>query len=199
LHITDLTADLRDGTKLVVLLEVLADTSLPRYNTHPRLEVQRVANIAIVLEFLKEQHIQLVNIGPGDIEKGDLKLTLALLWAIILRYQIQRFGGDGGGGAEVIDENPVREQLLCFVNQRIAPYKMGPVTNFTTSFCDGRALLALCESFCPGTIDLAAADANSPEANVQVRLLALWLYCTHTTVHQVRQHASNPSITAHVS
>jgi hypothetical protein len=167
MHITDLTADLRDGTKLVVLLEILADTSLPRYNTHPRLEVQRVANIAIALEFLKEEKLQLVNIGPGDIEKGDLKLTLALLWAIILRYQIQRFGGDGGEGTEVIDENPVREQLLCFVNQRIAPHKM-TVQNFTTSFCDGRALLALCESFCPGTIDLTAADTNSCEANVQV-------------------------------
>jgi hypothetical protein len=40
-QITDVEHDLRDGTSLVLLVEILADTHLPRHNTHPRLEVHR--------------------------------------------------------------------------------------------------------------------------------------------------------------
>lgn len=56
----------------------------------PRISVQRIANLNIALQFLEDQRIRLVNIRAEDIEKGNLKIILGLMWTIILRFQIQK-------------------------------------------------------------------------------------------------------------
>lgn len=38
---------------------------------------------------MKDQKINLVNIGAEDIEGGNLALILGMIWTIILRYQIK--------------------------------------------------------------------------------------------------------------
>ena len=62
--IEDLAVDLGDGVRLIVLLEVLSEKKLGRYNKKPRLIVQRMENLQTALNFItKTEKIRLVNIG----------------------------------------------------------------------------------------------------------------------------------------
>ena len=49
-------------------------------------------NVDKALSFLYEQRVQLENLGAHDIVDGHARLTLGLIWTIILRFQIQDIG-----------------------------------------------------------------------------------------------------------
>ncbi|XP_019638461.1 PREDICTED: plectin-like [Branchiostoma belcheri] len=86
-HVEDLYMDLRDGHNLISLLEVLSGETLPREKGHMRFH--RLQNCQIALDFLKYKHIKLVNIRNIDIADGNPKLTLGLIWTIILHFQVR--------------------------------------------------------------------------------------------------------------
>lgn len=44
--------------------------------------------MSIGLKFIQSQGVKLVSIGGEDIADGSVKLTLGLLWVLILKYQI---------------------------------------------------------------------------------------------------------------
>ncbi|GAB6022320.1 Microtubule-actin cross-linking factor 1, isoforms 1/2/3/5 [Chamberlinius hualienensis] len=85
-HVNDLFEDLRDGHNLISLLEVLSGEQLPR--ERGKLRFHKLHNAQIALEFLKHHQIKVVNIRPEDIVDGNPKLTLGLIWIIILYFQI---------------------------------------------------------------------------------------------------------------
>ncbi|KAF4011034.1 hypothetical protein G4228_002715 [Cervus hanglu yarkandensis] len=87
-HIGDLYTDLRDGFVLTRLLEVLSGEQLPR-PTRGRMRIHSLENVDKALQFLKEQRVHLENVGSHDIVDGNHRLTLGLVWTIILRFQIQ--------------------------------------------------------------------------------------------------------------
>jgi len=142
LKVDDLFKDLKDGIKLIHLLELISSKKLPKFEPKPRIALHELGNLNISLQFLKEEGLKLVNIDADDINKGIPKLILGLVWTIILRYQIQQ-GGDGASP---------KQELLEWVNRQIAPYKelgIGPAEDFTKSFQDGRILSALADSLAP--------------------------------------------------
>jgi dystonin len=47
-------------------------------------------NIETALTFLKQKNVKLVNIRPVDILDGNPKLSLGLIWTIILHFQVSR-------------------------------------------------------------------------------------------------------------
>ena len=54
-----------------------------------KMKIHHVQNIQRALTFLeKDCKIKLVNIGSGEIEQGDAKLTLGLVWTLILHFQV---------------------------------------------------------------------------------------------------------------
>ena len=64
LKIDELTTDLSDGVKLIVLLEMLSQKKLGRYNKKPRVHAQKMENVQLCLDFItKKERIRLVNIG----------------------------------------------------------------------------------------------------------------------------------------
>ena len=64
LKIDELTKDLSDGVKLIVLLELLSQKKLGRYNKRPRVHAQKMENVQLCLDFItKKERIRLVNIG----------------------------------------------------------------------------------------------------------------------------------------
>ena len=64
LKIEELTVDLSDGVKLIVLLELLSQKKLGRYNKKPRIHAQKMENSQLALDFItKKERIRLVNIG----------------------------------------------------------------------------------------------------------------------------------------
>lgn len=79
--------DLRDGTKLLLLLEILCGRTLPREKG--RLRVHHMNNVTRALQVLDSQSVKLVNISTNDIVDGNTKLTLGLIWSIILHWQAQ--------------------------------------------------------------------------------------------------------------
>ncbi|GBN35250.1 Dystonin [Araneus ventricosus] len=82
----DLFEDLRDGHNLISLLEVLSNEILPREKGSMRFHM--LQNVQIALNFLRFRKIKLVNIRAEDIVDGNPKLTLGLIWTIILHFQV---------------------------------------------------------------------------------------------------------------
>ncbi|TDG45317.1 hypothetical protein AWZ03_008286 [Drosophila navojoa] len=85
-RVVDLFEDLRDGHNLLSLLEVLSGEHLPREKGKMRFHMLQNAQMA--LDFLRFKNIKLVNIRAEDIVDGNPKLTLGLIWTIILHFQI---------------------------------------------------------------------------------------------------------------
>ena len=66
LKIEDLTSDLSDGVRLIVLIEVLSQKKIGRYSKKPRVHAQRMENVEMALDFItKKERIRLVNIGKA--------------------------------------------------------------------------------------------------------------------------------------
>ncbi|KAG8146693.1 hypothetical protein E2320_013811, partial [Naja naja] len=57
--------------------------------TKGRMRIHCLENVDKALQFLKEQRVHLENMGSHDIVDGNHRLTLGLIWTIILRFQIQ--------------------------------------------------------------------------------------------------------------
>ncbi|GBP20864.1 Dystonin [Eumeta japonica] len=87
-HVSDLFEDLRDGLNLISLLEVLSGEHLPR--ERGRMRFHMLQNVQMALDFLRFKKIKLVNIRADDIVDGNPKLTLGLIWTIILHFQVRR-------------------------------------------------------------------------------------------------------------
>ncbi|KDR17715.1 Plectin-1, partial [Zootermopsis nevadensis] len=85
-HVGDLFEDLRSGHNLISLLEVLSGEHLPR--ERGRMRFHMLQNVQISLDFLRYRKIKLVNIRAEDIVDGNPKLTLGLIWTIILHFQV---------------------------------------------------------------------------------------------------------------
>lgn len=62
--INDVSTELSDGIKLHQLMEVLSHKNPGKYNSKPRIQVQKMENLQKVLSFIQnEEGIRLVNIG----------------------------------------------------------------------------------------------------------------------------------------
>lgn len=89
LKIQDLIQDLKDGTKLLALLEVLSGERLPMEKGKVLRRPHYLSNINTALQFLISKRIKLVNINPSDIVDGRPAVVLGLIWTIILYFQIE--------------------------------------------------------------------------------------------------------------
>jgi hypothetical protein len=128
--------DLKTGILLAELIEILAKKPVGKMS-EKKMRVARCENIAKCLTFLQNDHVKLVNIGPDDIEDGNTKITLGLVWTLILRYQFN----DG------LEEGSPKYNLLQWVKQQCAPYGIGQdLRNFKDGWSDGKVLSALTDS-----------------------------------------------------
>ncbi|XP_067130355.1 LOW QUALITY PROTEIN: muscle-specific protein 300 kDa-like [Centruroides vittatus] len=87
--VNDLIGDLRDGTKLIVLLEVLSGERLYGERGKRLRRPHFISNINTVLRFLERRRIKLVNINSSDVVDGKPAIVLGLIWTIILHFQIE--------------------------------------------------------------------------------------------------------------
>ncbi|XP_045698757.1 utrophin isoform X1 [Phyllostomus hastatus] len=136
--ISDMFTDLKDGRKLLDLLEGLTGTSLPKERGSTR--VHALNNVNRVLQVLHQNNVDLVNIGGTDIVDGNHKLTLGLLWSIILHWQVKDVMKDVMSDLQQTNSEKI---LLSWVRQSTRPYGQVNVLNFTTSWTDGLAFNAL--------------------------------------------------------
>ncbi|XP_069051429.1 microtubule-actin cross-linking factor 1 isoform X15 [Lepisosteus oculatus] len=159
-HITDLYEDLRDGHNLVSLLEVLSGVTLPREKG--RMRFHRLQNVQIALDFLKQRQVKLVNIRNDDITDGNPKLTLGLIWTIILHFQISEVYVSGESS-----DLTAKERLLLWTQKVTEGYPGLRCTNFTSSWSDGRMFNAILHRYRPDLIDMDAVARQSNRENLE--------------------------------
>ncbi|KFM65658.1 Nesprin-1, partial [Stegodyphus mimosarum] len=89
LRVEDLIEDLRDGAKLIALIEHLSGERLHCEKGRRLRRPHFLSNVNQVLQFLERKRIKLVNINATDIVDGKPAITLGLIWTIILHFQIE--------------------------------------------------------------------------------------------------------------
>ncbi|KAG8185176.1 hypothetical protein JTE90_025851 [Oedothorax gibbosus] len=89
MRVEDLIEDLRDGAKLIALIEHLSGERLHSERGRRLRRPHFLSNVNQVLQFLERKRIKLVNINATDIVDGKHTITLGLIWTIILHFQIE--------------------------------------------------------------------------------------------------------------
>lgn len=143
--ITDVFVDLEDGQVLYALLEAISGEDLRilgRINKKCKMDIQKVANLNICFKYLRDT-VKIRNIGETDVLGGNKKLILGLIWSIIVWFMLKELGG--AGGSKMKGMARVKEVSMQFTKSLITPenYPGLKIENFTTSFQDGRAFLAI--------------------------------------------------------
>ncbi|XP_072370086.1 dystrophin isoform X8 [Scyliorhinus torazame] len=146
--IEDLFTDLCDGRRLLELLEGFVGHNLAKEKGCTR--VHSLNNVNRALQILQKNNVDLVNIGGSDIVDGNHKLTLGLIWSIILHWQVKDVMK---GIMANLQQTNSEKILLSWVRQSIYNYKPVNVINFTSSWSDGLAFNALIHSHRPDLFD----------------------------------------------
>uniref|UniRef100_A0A8C3QDY2 Spectrin beta chain n=1 Tax=Geospiza parvula TaxID=87175 RepID=A0A8C3QDY2_GEOPR len=162
-RVGDLYSDLRDGFVLTRLLEVLPGETLPK-PTRGRMRIHSLENVDKALQFLKEQRVHLENVGSHDIVDGNHRLTLGLIWTIILRFQIQVIKIKTEDNRET---RSAKDALLLWCQMKTAGYPEVNIQNFTTSWRDGLAFNALIHRHRPDLIDFHKLTKSNATYNLQ--------------------------------
>lgn len=162
-QIDDLFADLKDGTKLLALLEVLCGKKIRREKG--RMRVHQLNNVNNALRTLQQEKVKLVNISNEDIVNGNPKLTLGLIWNIISHFQlhlaVENLVGDS------VKKGTMEESLLNWCKTVTKGYKDVEIRNFTTSWRDGLAFNAIIHRFRPHLFDYNTLLRNTPSVNLE--------------------------------
>ncbi|XP_059795001.1 dystonin isoform X17 [Balaenoptera ricei] len=171
-HVNDLYEDLRDGHNLISLLEVLSGDTLPRERDFlktlrlprekGRMRFHRLQNVQIALDYLKRRQVKLVNIRNDDITDGNPKLTLGLIWTIILHFQISDIHVTGES-----EDMSAKERLLLWTQQATEGYVGIRCENFTTCWRDGKLFNAIIHKYRPDLIDMNTVAVQSNLANLE--------------------------------
>lgn len=156
-QVKDLFTDLKDGRKLLDLLEGLTGTSLPKERGSTR--VHALNNVNRVLQILHQNNVELVNIGGTDIVDGNPKLTLGLIWSIILHWQVKDVMK---AIMSELQQTNSEKILLSWVRNSTRPYDEVNVLNFTTSWTDGLAFNGLLHRHRPDLFSWEKVTRLSP-------------------------------------
>uniref|UniRef100_A0A8C6NKR1 Actinin alpha 4 n=1 Tax=Nothobranchius furzeri TaxID=105023 RepID=A0A8C6NKR1_NOTFU len=137
-QIENIEQDFRDGLKLMLLLEVISGERLPKPE-RGKMRVHKINNVNKALDFIASKGVKLVSIGAEEIVDGNAKMTLGMIWTIILRFAIQDIS---------VEEH--NQPLICSSN----------------SWKDGLAFNALIHRHRPDLIDYDSLRKDDPVTNL---------------------------------
>ncbi|XP_061479012.1 dystonin isoform X28 [Rhineura floridana] len=127
-----------------------------------RMRFHRLQNVQIALDYLKRRQVKLVNIRNDDITDGNPKLTLGLIWTIILHFQISDIHVTGES-----EDMSAKERLLLWTQQTTEGYAGIRCENFTTCWRDGKLFNAIIHKYRPDLIDMNTVAVQSNLANLE--------------------------------
>ncbi|NXG17488.1 MACF1 factor, partial [Grallaria varia] len=127
-----------------------------------RMRFHRLQNVQIALDFLKQRQVKLVNIRNDDITDGNPKLTLGLIWTIILHFQISDIYISGELG-----DMSAKEKLLLWTQKVTAGYIGVKCTNFSSCWSDGKMFNALIHRYRPDLVDMERVQIQSNRENLE--------------------------------
>ncbi|XP_014483634.1 PREDICTED: nesprin-1 isoform X6 [Dinoponera quadriceps] len=193
LRVDDLIEDLKDGTRLLALLEVLSGEKLPVERGRNLKRPHFLSNANTALQFLQSKKIKLVNINSSDLVDGRPPVVLGLIWTIILYFQIEEntraleylgqtwgsqsslesLGTQGSAASErkrISSEKwkqGARKTLLQWVTNAL-PKDVGiQVRDFGESWRDGNAFLAIIDAIKANLVNIAAMREASNRARLE--------------------------------
>ncbi|XP_018604745.2 alpha-actinin-2b isoform X3 [Scleropages formosus] len=159
-QIENIEEDFRNGLKLMLLLEVISGERLPKPD-RGKMRFHKIANVNKALDFITSKGVKLVSIGAEEIVDGNVKMTLGMIWTIILRFAIQDIS---------VEETSAKEGLLLWCQRKTAPYRNVNVQNFHVSWKDGLAFCALIHRHRPDLIDYTKLNKDDPLGNLNLAL-----------------------------
>ncbi|XP_018376994.1 PREDICTED: dystrophin-like isoform X9 [Trachymyrmex cornetzi] len=159
--ISDLFIDLRDGNRLLSLLEVLTSKTYKR--ERGRMRVHHLNNVNKALQILEQNNVKLVNISSNDIVDGNPKLTLGLVWSIILHWQVHYHLKDL---MTELQQTNLEKTLLAWCRQNSQNYPGVDIKNFTTSWSDGLAFNAILHKWKSHLFDFNNIARKHPNARL---------------------------------
>ncbi|XP_032397334.1 dystonin isoform X12 [Etheostoma spectabile] len=127
-----------------------------------RMRFHRLQNVQIALDYLKRRQVKLVNIRNDDITDGNPKLTLGLIWTIILHFQISEIHVTGES-----EDMTAKERLLFWSRQITDGYVGVRCDNFTTSWRDGRLFNAIIHKYRPDLVDMSRVSTQANRSNLE--------------------------------
>lgn len=158
--IDDLYEDLKDGIRLISLLQIICREKVCRkFNKKPRMRIQKMENLNFAFAFMQKKNVNVTNIGSSDILDGNNKLVLGLMWTLIKAFQVAEIDVEGVSG---------KDGLLLWVNRSLADYPTVEVKNFSSSWSDGMAFCALIHRYAPTLLDFNALNPKDAHANVKL-------------------------------
>ncbi|KAF5308513.1 hypothetical protein FQR65_LT06178 [Abscondita terminalis] len=173
LRVEDLIEDLKDGTKLLALLEVLSGEKLPMERGRVLRRPHFLSNANTALQFLASKRIKLVNINATDLVDGRPPVVLGLIWTIILYFQIEEnsraleylgpwestssleSAGTTSSATKDRWKQGARKTLLQWVANALPSDAGIEVRDFGASWRDGIAFLAIIDAIKANLINLA--------------------------------------------
>lgn len=193
LEVNDLFEDIKDGVKLLALLEVLSGQRLPREQGRQLKRIHWVSNIGTALKFLEGRKIKLVNIHATDIADGRPSIVLGLIWTIILYFQIEELTSNlpalqalsnsnssvesitsSGTGSPPMKRKVVnkfkgnaKKALLQWVQCTAAKNFGIEVKDFGPSWRDGVAFQSVVHAIRPDLVDMEVVRRRSNRENLE--------------------------------
>jgi hypothetical protein len=157
-QIENFEQDFRDGRKLITLLQALTGDSLPQIR-NVEMKLHQIANVNIGLDYIVNTGCNLGLIAAEEIVDGNLKMTLGLIWAIILHFSIKTINHEDFFAEKALFEW-CRKTTKRYTNVR--------VNDFNTSFRDGLALCALVHFYSPKSFDYDSLTHTNSEKNLNL-------------------------------
>ncbi|EFA82688.1 alpha actinin [Heterostelium album PN500] len=158
--IENIGTDFADGIKLAQLLEVISNDPVFKINKNPKLRIHNIQNIGLCLKHIEAHGVKLAGIGAEELVDQNLKMTLGMIWTIILRFAIQDIS---------LEELSAKEALLLWVQRCTTPAPFNlKVSNFHTSFQDGLAFCALIAKHRPDLINYESLNKEDKAGNLQL-------------------------------
>jgi len=144
--VQDLIGELKDGTLLLTLTEILSGKNFEgKKPPQPKQKIQQIDYCSKALEFVKHCGIK-TNISPENLVGGDEKLIFGLIFTVIVKYM--KFEDEEGGS----QSGDVKDALMLWLKNKTAGYRDVTLENFTKSFHDGLPFCALIHKMRPKLI-----------------------------------------------
>uniref|UniRef100_A0A8C4KG07 Actinin alpha 2 n=1 Tax=Dromaius novaehollandiae TaxID=8790 RepID=A0A8C4KG07_DRONO len=144
----------------MLLLEVISGERLPKPD-RGKMRFHKIANVNKALDYIASKGVKLVSIGAEEIVDGNVKMTLGMIWTIILRFAIQDIS---------VEETSAKEGLLLWCQRKTAPYRNVNIQNFHLSWKDGLGLCALIHRHRPDLIDYSKLNKDDPIGNINLAM-----------------------------
>jgi len=131
-----------DGLTIIHFLELLTEKTVKsKYNKKPVMRIALIENTHLALQFLKQCGLEpkFITLSSEDMVDKNLKLLLGFLWTLFRKFSIAAIAG--------AEDKSTEEGLLMWCRQVTAGYDGVNINNFSDSFGDGLAFLAMIDKY----------------------------------------------------